>query len=323
MCAKSSLVFFISHLAYGQVNPLMLVQTSSDYRQMLYVTRNNYSHFVRDLIWRSVIRDWGGEGDYEQANTNRRPVRLEQWMIDKEPEYFKRLERAGMQFEIVRAPNNELFSWNKLLHSVCGNFFEDDATCKALDFRFGDAFNTTKTIRSEKRRKRIVWLSRGTNQRRAISNEKFVYNALKSAIPNMEYLIINSSILKKNPMVKQAEMFTDVDVLVSLHGAGLTNMLYMPEDSLVVEIMPKGYAKDTYMNFAKRLKLRYKRLTADADGDKGAKAGKVSLSTRTKYAFNSKEDKERKFKRDVIIKLHDYDIDSLRDMLSLEASKRK
>ena len=48
---------------------------------MLYVTRNNYSHFVRDLIWRSVIRDWGGEGDYEQANTNRRPVRLEQWMI--------------------------------------------------------------------------------------------------------------------------------------------------------------------------------------------------------------------------------------------------
>ena len=116
-------------MAYGQVNPLMLVQTSSDYRQMLYVTRNNYSHFVRDLIWRSVIRDWGGDYEYMK-----RPVRLEQWMIDKEPEYFMRLEQAGMQFKVVKAPNNELFSWNKLLRSVCGYFFEDDTTCKPLDY---------------------------------------------------------------------------------------------------------------------------------------------------------------------------------------------
>ena len=114
-------------MAYGQVNPLMLVQTSSDYRQMLYVTRNNYSHFVRDLIWRSVIRDWGGDYEYMK-----RPVRLEQWMIDKEPEYFMRLEQAGMQFKVVKAPNNELFSWNKLLRSVCGYFFEDDTTLSLI-----------------------------------------------------------------------------------------------------------------------------------------------------------------------------------------------
>jgi len=319
MCLKSSVVFFVSHMAYGQVNPLMLVQTSSDYRQMLYVTRNNYSHFVRDLIWRSVIRDWGGDYEYMK-----RPVRLEQWMIDKEPEYFMRLEQAGMQFKVVKAPNNELFSWNKLLRSVCGNFFEDDTTCKPLDFRFGDAFNTTKNTNEKTNKKRIVWLSRGKNQRRAISNEKLVYNSLKSRIPNLEYLVINSSILRKNPMIKQAEMFNDVDVLVSLHGAGLTNMLYMPEDSLVVEIMPKGYSKDTYMNFAKRLKLRYKRLTADAaEGEEGAnrRAGKISLSTRMKYAFDSKEDKERKFKRDVIIKLRDDDISSLNDMLLEETKK--
>ena len=304
-------------MAYGQVNPLLLAQTSSDYRQMLYVTRNNYSHFVRDLIWRSVVRDWG---DFKE----RRPVRLEQWMIDKEPEYFKRLERAGMQFEVVRAPNNELFSWSKLLHSVCGSFFEDDTTCNPLDFRFGDAFNNiTTTSTGGEKKKRLVWLSRGKNQRRAISNEKYVYDSLKNVIPNLEYLKINSSILKQNPMVKQAEIFNNVDVLVSLHGAGLTNMLYMPKDSLVVEIMPKGYAKDTYMNFAKRLKLRYKRLTADAEGDEGAKAGTVSWTTRTKYAFDSKKDKERKFKRDVIIKLHDDDIDSLKDMLTPEVSEKK
>ena len=71
--------------------PLGLVG-SAQYRQMRKVTRSNYSHFLRDLVFRCVARDW----------PRRRAVRLERWMLDREPAFFERLERRlGMAFEVV------------------------------------------------------------------------------------------------------------------------------------------------------------------------------------------------------------------------------
>jgi|MDSW01.1.fsa_nt_gb hypothetical protein len=71
--------------------PLGLVG-SAQYRQMRKVTRSNYSHFLRDLVFRCVARDW----------PQRRAVRLERWMLDREPAFFERLERRlGMAFEVV------------------------------------------------------------------------------------------------------------------------------------------------------------------------------------------------------------------------------
>ena len=58
---------------------------------MRRVTRSNYAHFVRDLIWRSIVRDWPD-----------RPVRLERWMMEQEPEFFNQLENIGaLKFEVV------------------------------------------------------------------------------------------------------------------------------------------------------------------------------------------------------------------------------
>ena len=71
--------------------PLGLVG-SAQYRQLRKVTRSNYSHFLRDLVFRCVARDW----------PQRRAVRLERWMLDREPAFFERLERRlGMAFEVV------------------------------------------------------------------------------------------------------------------------------------------------------------------------------------------------------------------------------
>ena len=71
--------------------PLGLVG-SAQYRQMRKVTRSNYSYFLRDLVFRCVARDW----------PQRRAVRLERWMLDREPAFFERLERRlGMAFEVV------------------------------------------------------------------------------------------------------------------------------------------------------------------------------------------------------------------------------
>lgn len=306
---KTAVLLIISFRAIGHINPIFILRTNPEYRQMLILTRNNYAHFLRDVVYRSFVRDFPNA------------IKIERWMYEREPEYFRTIERADdrVKFEFVEQPNKRLFAWDEILR-VCGKFFEEDASCKEIDFRFGDAFGTiggnSSTIG---RRRRMVFLSRGKNRRRAIANERFAYESLKKEHEDLEYLEISSEILrKKNPMVKQAEMFSDVDVLISLHGAGLTNMLYMPEDALVIEIMPNGYSKDTYMNFAKRLKLRYERLSAgEAEEEEGTKSSNiVSFSTKMKYAFDGKENRNRKFKRDVIIKLNERDITSLKNMMT-------
>ena len=81
---------------------------SEEYKQMRRVTRSNYAHFVRDLIWRSIVRDWPD-----------RPVRLERWMMEREPEFFNQLESVGaLKFEVV-SEGSKLFEWSTCLE-VCG-----------------------------------------------------------------------------------------------------------------------------------------------------------------------------------------------------------
>ena len=98
---------------HGQGATTYWVSTPA-YREMRKMTRNNYSHFLRDLVWRSVLRDWP-----------HRPVRLERWMMDREPGFFRRVTReTNVTFDIVPNPNTELFEWDACLR-VCGAFFED------------------------------------------------------------------------------------------------------------------------------------------------------------------------------------------------------
>mmetsp|Transcript_21614 Transcript_21614/g.53593 ORF Transcript_21614/g.53593 Transcript_21614/m.53593 type:complete len:376 (-) Transcript_21614:80-1207(-) len=335
-CAAAAAALFISHFVLHGQQPFSWLQASAEYKQMRKVTRNNYSHFVRDLVFRSIVRDWPA-----------RPVRLEQWMVAKEPAFFRTLERAGnVTFEIVREPS-ALFEWKKCL-DVCGAYFEKN--CSA-PINLGDSFRrdvdtTTVTPASAttqvSRRRRIVWLSRGKDDsRRAIVNELDVFDALAAStccsgggddeieiesfnlsstsgvdsFSAIEFLQIDASKLEGPPLTKQAEMFSDVDILISLHGAGLSNMLFMPFGSFVVEIMPGAYDKPTYRGLASCLGHRYYRLhTATAA---------PSLFTRMKYAFDSAADRDRKFRRDAQTRMQANETQELAQVILDEVQLKK
>ena len=176
----------------------------------------------------------------------------------------------------------------------------------------GDSFRG-ETVTKRRDTKRMAWLSRGKdNTRRAIVNEPDVYRALVTRdccsgtknirnsndyifIAGLEFLRIEPTKLGGNPISKQAEMFADVDVLVSLHGAGLTNMLFMPRGSLIVEIMPGTYDKPTYRGLAGLLGHRYRRIHTTTS--------KPSVITRLMNAFNSRSDRQRKFRRDALVRM--------------------
>lgn len=63
---------------------------------------------------------------------------------------------------------------------------------------------------------------------------------------------------------KQFELFCQCKLLISLHGAGLTNMLFMPNDSKIIEIKMKGSDDQVcYYEMASILEFKYYYLLAN------------------------------------------------------------
>jgi hypothetical protein len=72
-------------------------------------------------------------------------------------------------------------------------------------------------------------------------------------------------------------------------------MLFMPRGSLIVEIMPGAYDKPTYRGLAGLLGHRYHRILTTTS--------KPSVITRMMYAINNRSDRQRKFRRDALVRM--------------------
>ncbi|CAI0474013.1 unnamed protein product [Linum tenue] len=63
-----------------------------------------------------------------------------------------------------------------------------------------------------------------------------------------------------NTMSESAEMMNSCDVVVGVHGAGLTNMVFLPDNAVVVQVIPLALdwsAKIYYEEPTKEMNLRY------------------------------------------------------------------
>lgn len=65
---------------------------------------------------------------------------------------------------------------------------------------------------------------------------------------------------------EQVRQFANADVIVAVHGAGLTNLLFARPGTAVLEIFPNNFVKSTYLWLAARLGLEYRALIA-GEGD--------------------------------------------------------
>lgn len=62
---------------------------------------------------------------------------------------------------------------------------------------------------------------------------------------------------EKKSFVQQMELIKNTDVLIGVHGNGLSNLLFLPKTSAVIEIMPQGCLMIDYRLFAKIKGIRY------------------------------------------------------------------
>lgn len=102
-----------------------------------------------------------------------------------------------------------------------------------------------------------IFVSRKRASRRRILNEEEVV----AMLAKHEFSVVSFEELSPHA---QAKLCSQAEWIVGLHGAGLTNMLFMPSGGSIIEIRQRGNASDNcYFSLASACNLRYGGLIAD------------------------------------------------------------
>lgn len=89
--------------------------------------------------------------------------------------------------------------------------------------------------------------------RKLLDVEKHV-GALKDRYAHVEIRLVDLAML---PLIEQIQIVRDSDVLAGVHGAGLTNGMWLKENSVLVEILPKEFMHKGFRNLAGAMDLGY------------------------------------------------------------------
>ncbi|KAL8132640.1 beta-1,2-xylosyltransferase XYXT1-like [Apium graveolens] len=116
-------------------------------------------------------------------------------------------------------------------------------------------------------RKTVMKLRKGTIEKprmmiisrkktRTLINESKVTRTAQS----MGYEVIVADATLSTDLSKFAELVNSCSVLIGVHGAGLTNMVFLPDNAVVIQIVPLGiewYAKHDFEEPALDMNIRY------------------------------------------------------------------
>lgn len=109
-----------------------------------------------------------------------------------------------------------------------------------------------------------IYISRSKAKSRRVINENDIWEVLKEA--GFEKVCC-----EELSFLEQAAFFANASVIVAPHGAGLTNMIFAPPTTKVVEIFPKGFYNTCYYSMANALGFEYTYFSGDQiynnDGD--------------------------------------------------------
>ena len=79
---------------------------------------------------------------------------------------------------------------------------------------------------------RITLLSRGTTYRNILNEHEII----KALLLNKQYYVQRVVYDRKMTFTEQLEITHNTDVLIGMHGAGLTHLLFLPDWAAVFEV---------------------------------------------------------------------------------------
>lgn len=120
-------------------------------------------------------------------------------------------------------------------------------------------------IKPEPHSKRI-YITRKLAVKRKVVNEEEVMGVLKK----FDFIEVAA---EKLSFVEQVQLFGGAESVVATHGAGLGNLMFVPENCKVLEILDREYVNDHYYNLSSVLGLDYYyQLCTSVNADLGKKA---------------------------------------------------
>jgi len=156
--------------------------------------------------------------------------------------------RFGNANEIVQA--RKLYAINPIAHS--GNY-------KSEIMRFIRDKLSRSDINTVSERK--IYVSRKYSHRRKLKNEEILVDYLLA----MDFTIIYP---EETCFCEQVKLFSNCSLLISLHGGGLTNMIFMREHSSVIEIrLENDTHNNCYFALACSLGVNYYYVEAKSTND--------------------------------------------------------
>jgi len=107
---------------------------------------------------------------------------------------------------------------------------------------------------------RRIYISRARAQRRRLLNEAEIW-------PQFEAAGFESVCMEALSFEEQVRLMRETAVLAAPHGAGLTNMIFCPPETDVVELADLSFPNPNFYALASAMELRYWLVSADGIGD--------------------------------------------------------
>jgi hypothetical protein len=192
------------------------------------------------------------------------------WVFDVLPRIFL-IEKSGLMDEIETFIFPELkydfqresllkigFPLDKVLEIKPNEYLEaKEMIVPSLPSKLGtvnkwslDFLRSRLGVHSSKNERIKIYISRKNAYQRKLLNEDEIINFLKGE----GYLIVFAEDLS---FEQQINLFANADVVISPHGSGLSNIVYCPPNTKVIELFYGDFIVPCYWLIAKQLKLEY------------------------------------------------------------------
>lgn len=90
----------------------------------------------------------------------------------------------------------------------------------------------------EPQKPKLVLIHRGKD--RLVLNEDALVADLKSSFPQLQ---IHIESFEKMSLEQQVRLMRSTSILVGMHGAGMTNLLFLPRNAAVIELFPWHFTR--------------------------------------------------------------------------------
>ena len=167
------------------------------------------------------------------------------------PAIMRRIEdfvipRLLSNFQVVDVPTDRIYKIDKLIHIPHPTRHRSGYIPRHLLQSYR---NRLLPVRSSQRKNRIYISRERTTARRVLNEDELV--PLLSERGFVKYNLEDLSI------EEQIKLFHDAEAVVAPHGAGLTNLLFAPERTPVLELFPTRHVVPHFYFLAKALRHRY------------------------------------------------------------------